>query len=307
MSAGVRLVACVMGLSLFNSRPSGRHLVSFTLVESVLYAKPYSVSFVSGLPQPDVPTVLYIVTPARIMNLASSLLRQVLSAVKKIRKTYPDAPIITHLIPEALITGALYDPGLHHGGLEIMADAVYDRALLLVERTASRWLYPEGTKARAFAEPAYALTAPEHKKISFSLEAHPRSLDVFDRHYALHVGYRTSDCGKWLFAACIDQRGEAHDLKAWLIAEDSPEHFIVTSVWDFVMNTATKANVEWRVVISRLGVIGIAETDGRSCSTHRRHDIDRGIYFSVDRKVGFCDAGEPAPSPLTCIVAGHGI
>ena len=95
------------------------------------------------------------------MNLASSLLRQLLSAVKKVRKTYPDAPILTHLVPEALISGALHDTGLLHGGLEAMVEAIYDRALVPVERAASRWLYLEGTKTRAFAEPAFSLAPPE--------------------------------------------------------------------------------------------------------------------------------------------------
>lgn len=260
----MRRVAHGMVLFQCSLTHSARHLVSPFVIKSMQCAKCYAVSFVAGLPQLDNPIVLYVVTPPRIMNLASSLLRQVLSAVKKVKKTYPDAPILTHLVPESLISGALHDTNSPHGGLEVMAEAIYDRALVPVERTASRWLYPDGTKARAFAEPAYALASSVQKKATFSLETHPRSLDVFDRNYMLHVGYRTSECGKWLFAACIDQRGEAHDLKAWLIAEDSPEHFIVTSVWNFIMNVATKANLEWRVVISRLGVIGVAETDGKS-------------------------------------------
>lgn len=213
------------------------------------------------------PIVLYIVTPAKIMNLASSLLRQVLSAIKKVRKTYTDAPILTHLVPESLTSGALSDPTLHHGGLELLADAVYDRVSIPVERTASRWLYPEGAKIRCFAEPAVTLASPVRKKATFAFEAHPRSLDVLDRNYMLHIGYKTSECGKWLFAASIDQRGEAHDLKAWLIAEDSPEHFIVTSIWDFVMNIVTKASVEWRVIISKLGAVGVAETEGELACT----------------------------------------
>ncbi|KAI0346942.1 hypothetical protein BDW22DRAFT_476714 [Trametopsis cervina] len=219
------------------------------------------VSFVASLPDLEIPLVFYIITPTRMMNLASSALRQILSAMKKVRKQFPDAPILMHLLPDSLIQGALHDSTLPHAGLENIAHTVYDRVVLPTDRSMARRLLASGEKTRTlFSEPAFALAAPIHRKVAFSLEAHPSTLDVADRHYMLHVGYRASECGKWLFATCIDQRGEAHDLKAWLMPDDGLEHFIINSVWEFAMNMATKANVEWRIVISKLGPIGTTES-----------------------------------------------
>ena len=64
-----------------------------------------------------------------------------------------------------------------------------------------------------FQEPAFTLARPVHNKVSY-VRASRSSLDVMDRQ---HVGYhRISLCGKWILAACVDERGEAHDLGAWL-------------------------------------------------------------------------------------------
>ncbi|KAI0699800.1 mediator complex subunit 13 C-terminal-domain-containing protein [Cytidiella melzeri] len=218
------------------------------------------VSFVASLPELDTPMVFYIVTPTRMMNLASSSLRQVLSAVKKVKKTYPEAPILIHLLPESLIQGALHNPTLQHAGFETVADAIYERALLPVDRAMSRALLPADDKTRAlFSEPAFALAGSIHRKVTYSLEAHPSTLDVTDRNLMLHVAYCVSECGKWLFAACIDERGDAHDLRAWIVPDDDSDSFIANNVWEFSMSTATKAHVEWRVILAKLGAIGVAE------------------------------------------------
>ena len=78
----------------------------------------------------------------------------------------------------------------------------------------------------------------------------------------LHVGYHVTSCGKWILAALIDQRGEAHDLKAWLVPDEPSDLFIVNNVWSFAANLLTKASVEWRVSITKLGSMGSSELDG---------------------------------------------
>ncbi|KAK7689059.1 hypothetical protein QCA50_007750 [Cerrena zonata] len=105
------------------------------------------------------------------------------------------------------------------------------------------------------------LARPFQPNVHFIREAHPSSLDVLDRHTILHVGYRVTPCGKWLLATCTDEWGEAHDLKAWLIPDDADESFTVTSVWNFTYAFAAKANIEWRVVISKLGPLSEKELD----------------------------------------------
>ena len=218
------------------------------------------VSFVASLPELDSPLVFYIVTPTHMMNLASSPMRQVFSAIKKVKKTYPDAPILMHLLPEPLILGALHIPALNYGGLEAVADAIYNRAVLPITRNMSRALLPNGEKERAlFGEPAFGLVRVLARRVKFSLEDHPITLDVMDRNQMLHVGYTISECGKWLFVAFMDEKGDSHDLRAWLVPDDEPEQFVINNVWDFAMTMAKKAHAEWHIIVTRLGAIPVNE------------------------------------------------
>lgn len=96
----------------------------------------------------------------------------------------------------------------------------------------------------------------------------------------LHVGYTVSPCGKWIIAACVDERGEAHDLGVWLTqtsgttaggeGENATEGdgieedvYVVRKVWEFAMLRAKRANVEWRIIIARLGAVNATELDGK--------------------------------------------
>lgn len=87
-------------------------------------------------------------------------------------------------------------------------------------------------------------------------------------------------------AACVDQRGEAWDQAVWLVKNDhqdpdgegsgiggggaasvsgggnSEDALVVRRVWDFLLGFAKRADVEWRVVISKLGVMEEAELTG---------------------------------------------
>jgi mediator of RNA polymerase II transcription subunit 13 len=78
-------------------------------------------------------------------------------------------------------------------------------------------------------------------------------------------------------AACVDQRGEAWEQAVWLLNQDmdsegngtgapigggSEDMFVVKRVWDFVAGFAVRADVEWRIVISKLGIMEEAEFTG---------------------------------------------
>ncbi|KDR74530.1 hypothetical protein GALMADRAFT_141557 [Galerina marginata CBS 339.88] len=156
---------------------------------------------------------------------------------------------------------------------------------------------------RLFMAPSFTLARPLHSRVSYVRAAHT-SLDVMDRGTLLHVGYHLTACGKWILACCVDQRGEAYDLGVWLTQMQTPgreqegegedvgergvgvgvgaqgdvgeedeegaerplsdEEYAVRKVWDFGMESARKANVEWRVVFARLGVMGEKEMNAWS-------------------------------------------
>lgn len=55
----------------------------------------------------------------------------------------------------------------------------------------------------------------------------------------------------------------------------SDEMYIVNKVWDFAMQLAEKANVEWRIVIAKSGNMSVIELDGKSSL----HDMDDTNIF----------------------------
>lgn len=207
--------------------------------------------------------MFYIVLPAHIINLSSLVLRRALSAVRKAKKSSQDVARVFQLIPEPFIMGALDNPMMNHSGLELLVTSLYDRILVAAQRTMARSFTPDSKVRALFQEPAFVLARPMQKRAKFLREAHPASLDVLDRHTFLHIAYATTPCGKWLFLAAIDQVGTAHDLRARLIPSDCVvENFVVGTVWEFTLSMAMKANVEWHLVIVKLGFMTSSEYDG---------------------------------------------
>lgn len=205
------------------------------------------------------------------MTLASPVLRQVLSSIKKAVKTHSEAQVHFQLVPEQLILGNLGNPAADFSDLAVLCESVYNRILLPVDRQMSRQLFEHGERVRKyFQEPTITLARPMHNKVSFVRAPHA-PLDAMDRYTFMHVGYQVSPCGKWILAACVDQRGETHDLGVWLTqtpgegeaeVELSQEMFLVKKIWEFALTFAKKADLEWRIVVSKLGSMSESELDG---------------------------------------------
>ncbi|KAF5369955.1 hypothetical protein D9758_001410 [Tetrapyrgos nigripes] len=227
------------------------------------------VNFVASLPTPQSSLVFFLITPLNEMNLSSSLLQRVLCSVKQALETYTEAQIVFQFIPETLILGSTDVSSPQDDGTPLLCCSIYNRILHPVDRSMSRRFFENGERIRKyFQAPAYTLArVPSENKVTYSCRPNA-SLDVLDRHLLLHVGYQIY--GKWLFAACVDQRGEAHDVGIWSIDDvikerddcKSNEEPLVSKVWDFAMRFAEKANVEWRVAFAKLGTMRQAELDG---------------------------------------------
>lgn len=214
-----------------------------------------------GLGSTEQHFVFYLVTPPTLLNLTSPVLRQVLSAIKRALKSRLGPQITFHFVPEDLILGGDFTT---NSRLASLVDAVYNKLLRPVDRVLSDTLAVDTENVRSyFQDPMLALARPFQSSVHFIREAHPSSLDVLDRHAMLHVGYHVTPCGKWLLTTCVDEWGEAHDLKAWLIPDDADETFTVTNVWNFAYAFAARANIEWRVVISKLGSMSEKELDSK--------------------------------------------
>jgi Mediator complex subunit 13 C-terminal. len=208
------------------------------------------------------------------MTLASPLLRQIFSAVRKALKAHPETQILFHFVPEQHIVGSTENPSALYPSVEILCHSVYDRILQPVDRLMSRQLTEHERIRNYFQEPAFTLARPVYNKVSY-VRAPRSSLDVMDRHTFLHVGYQISPCGKWILAACVDERGEAHDLGVWLTqtpgdaGEEAKcaELYMVDKLWQFAVQFARKSNVEWRIAFAKLGAMGETELLGTRSTT----------------------------------------
>jgi len=233
------------------------------------------VSFIPGLP--DGAVVIYIALPDSSLSLASPLLRQMLSTIKRIHKMLTDRPILFQFIPEPFIVA--HDLGEEGTDFEALSFSIYQRLSQRVDRTMSRAILEAGEKTQAyFQEPLISLSRAIAPTVSFSQVGQPRSLDVLDRHTFLHVGYRFSSCGKWLLASCVDQRGESYDVGSWL-TQDEVETSAVIQVWNFAAQFARKANIEWRLVITKLGLMSPSELDCRLTSFPTNCSLDSNLDF----------------------------
>ncbi|PFH50555.1 hypothetical protein AMATHDRAFT_192998 [Amanita thiersii Skay4041] len=226
-------------------------------------------SVISNLPTIEQHYVFLLVLPISIMTLASPVLRQVIAAMKKILKDHPNITAVYHLIPEYTVFGPPQTPSAHEVNVNTICSLMYNRTPAPVFRTMSRKIFADDfDDVKSYIEePAFALARPLNYKASFVRAAHA-SLGVIDRHTFIHVGYQVSTCGKWLLASCIDQRGEAHDLGVWLThtpcegdddVEASEDLHTVRKIWEFALSFARRADVEWRMVITKLGTMGEGE------------------------------------------------
>ena len=206
--------------------------------------------------------VFYVVTPANTMTLASPLLRQFFSAVKRTLKSSSILPLF-QLIPEYIVFGTPEDPAVGNSHLESLCFSVYDRILRPVNRVMSRQFSENGEKVQIhMQDPSFTIARPLHPKIKLQWRAPAASIDVVDRHTLLHVGYSITPCGKWILASCIDERGEAHDIGVWLTQGEGKDMDIVSQVWSFALRFARQGNIEWRIAIAKLGSMREPELNG---------------------------------------------
>ncbi|KAJ2926208.1 hypothetical protein H1R20_g10879, partial [Candolleomyces eurysporus] len=226
------------------------------------------VSFVSNIVNAPLPIVILLFVPVTVMTMASPVLRQILYSLKKALSGLKESQIIFHLVPDSHLFDIEHSPK-GYPLLDELCSALYNRVPVSVERNLSRRMLGTSTgTTMLFQEPSFSLARPQRTKVTYVRSTHS-SLDVVDRFTLLHVGYQVSPCKKWVFASCIDQRGEMYDLGLWLMhledenedeSDEGYEASVIGKVWTFTLEFARKANVEWRIVIAKLGLMSPTET-----------------------------------------------
>lgn len=219
-------------------------------------------SLVDSIESIDSTVLIYIITPGSILSLSSPILRQIFSSINRVQANHNYEHIYFHLVSD--LHSNAEDDVTSASHLEKLVDSVYDRIPRPVDRLMSRSLFAHGEKRRKlFDAPSFTLARSAPATASLSFHHPPLDLCSMDRHMLLHVAYRLTRCKKWIVAACIDQRGEGHDLSVWLASDEGDHKHTVSQVWSFALDFAKRANIEWRIAIAKLGTIDEAELDGK--------------------------------------------
>lgn len=233
-------------------------------------------------------------------SLESLSLRAIIKSQKCVAKIdgqhdFHQDRVLIHFVPDYCVEDPYVYPETRHVGLAHFVTSVYNRLLRVTMRETSRqfWAYSPPFENR-FQVPAFTLARNETPRTQYQWDERP-SLNSIDRHTLLHVGYRLSNSRRWLFAACIDERGEAHDIAVWGY-DSQPFTWIVSHVWIFIKQFSQQADTEWRIVVSKLGEISEPEVEG----TFQCH-VPVFIYlykyfFSLDVSSGNDDVNEYGPS-----------
>lgn len=131
---------------------------------------------------------------------------------------------------------------------------------------------PIAPNIRLFQSPAITLSPARQTKIQFELQWPPSSLEVLHRHRLLHIAYTCTPVRgvpgvEWIVMTCIDEKGEMWKTGQKLARVSSGQSVTLMRskvVWNLARVMSAKADVEWRVVICKVGGINKEEIAGES-------------------------------------------
>ncbi|KAL1663171.1 hypothetical protein GGF50DRAFT_57540 [Schizophyllum commune] len=236
--------------------------------------------------QPQPTTLLLFLTPFHLLSLATLPLRHLAAALlRTFRPVLESGTLLPHLLPERVLATSPAAPSPFASAelARVCAD-IYERICQPVARSAARAFFARQRLITRVQAPASAIARPVPKvKVTADVGTGTLSLDAGT---LLHVGYQVSASGKWVLCACVDEFGEGWETGVWLVDGEGEgdgdddereggsggarggaggtEARIVSRVWEFGVQFASKAAVDWRVAIARLGVMSVREVEAWS-------------------------------------------
>ncbi|KAH6915454.1 mediator complex subunit 13 C-terminal-domain-containing protein [Coprinopsis sp. MPI-PUGE-AT-0042] len=224
-------------------------------------------TLLSSLPGSDIPIVIFVIIPESMMALSSTPLRQLFGAITRAKIGFTSRQLVFHLVPQRVVSD-IEESHRRYSILDTLCYSLYDRVRVTIPRRVSPSMPTIGLRHQHFQEFAYTVARPLVPKVVYTRETHP-SLDVLDRFTLLHVGYKLSPCQKWVLVSVIDQRGECFEQELFFIPQDDPEvegelgqaAYIAHHVLDFAFKVARRTDIEWRIVITKLGLMTPSELD----------------------------------------------
>ncbi|KAL1727433.1 hypothetical protein EV714DRAFT_217198 [Schizophyllum commune] len=236
--------------------------------------------------QPPPTTLLLFLTPLHLLTLSTAPLRHLAAALlRTFRPALESGTLLPHLLPEHVLGSSPAAPSPFASAelARVCAD-VYERIRQPVARSAARAFFARQRLISRVQAPASAIARPV-PKVKVTADAGTGTLPL-DAGTLLHVAYQVSASGKWVLCACVDEFGEGWETGVWLADGEGEgdgdddereggsgagaggaggtEARIVSRVWEFAVQFASKAAVDWRVAIARLGVMPVREVEAWS-------------------------------------------
>ncbi|KAG8822784.1 hypothetical protein FRC19_005231 [Serendipita sp. 401] len=207
--------------------------------------------------------VAYVVVPNGFANLTHPSALGVLSTISDINEfqSLRSGRVIFRLVPEVFVS---HFKALSHSanfGMERIVLSVYDSIPISAERqhsrlSANRYQAQELTPAFAFK-----LSSRSTTRARFVERWPPPIATIFDRYAFVHIAYSLSPDGEWLVAFVCTENGDAEETEVWRIDDSENYSSIVRHVLDLVFKFVKRADLDWRVTVTKAGLIPQAELD----------------------------------------------
>lgn len=238
------------------------------------------------------PLIVYVIVPNTFANLSHPAAAQVLATISDINSsTRGTAHIGFHLIPEVFVSHAKTLAHNQTFGMERLAMMVYDsipRSTVRQHSRLSAQKYPTREDINAFA---FSLAQRQPSNIVFAEKWPPPTASMFDRYSFLHVGYSVASNGEWVAAVVTTETGDGQESLVWEVDEHDEIGSIVRGVLEFTLKMARKADIEWRVTITKNEAMSAAELDGMSPGTHSCERSKLTRCLSLDHRALFAYQG----------------
>lgn len=215
------------------------------------------------------PLIVYVVVPNTFANLSHPAAAQVLATIAEVSGPRIAVPgtVVFMLIPEVFLSHARSLSQNSHFGMERLAQTVYDAFPRTVFRQHSRLSAKKNGADETFDAYAFALANRRQPKAMFVEKWPPPTSSMFDRYAFLHVAYNISASGEWAIATLVTETGDQLESQVWRIDEHDALNSIVRNVLDFVLKHAQRADVEWRITLSKSGPMSSLELNGSFTSS----------------------------------------
>lgn len=222
------------------------------------------------------PLVVYIIIPNTFANLSHPAAANIFQVISDISSSFGPSSgrVHFHLVPEVFIS---HSQSLAHNqlfSLERLVLAVYDAIPRFSDRQHSRLSAHRKPARERMSAHAFALAYESTPKVFYVEQWPAPPSNILDRYTILHIGYGVSKDGNWVVASAISQHGDEQENQIWEgegVVYSDPAQAIVRRVFDFAMRFSRRADVEWRVVISRLGPMPEAELAGMLTESFHLH------------------------------------